>query len=114
MRWATLAAFGATTMIGTFGCPKLSAFSCEDSSQCDRAPDGVCVDDECAYPDPDCPGTMLRYSPNAGGVANVCVPPSHADTGSGTLAESSTSGGVASCGTTRELQLEAGVRGTTS
>ena len=117
MRWATLAAFGATTMIGTFGCPKLSAFSCDDDDQCDRAQGGVCVDNECAYPDPECPGTMLRYSPNAGSVANVCVPPAHADTGSGTFvatSESSTSGGVAGCGTTRELQLEAGVLGTTS
>jgi hypothetical protein len=119
MRWATLAAFGATTMIGTFGCPRLSPFQCDDDDQCDRKGGGVCVDDECAYPDPECPGTMLRYSPNAGGVANVCVPPSHADTGSGTLvasgsSESSTSGGITGCGTTRDVQLDASVLGSTS
>ena len=112
-----------TTAVLSAACPKVSPFACDDDEQCDRdGQQGTCVSGDCAYDDDECPGSGLRFSPNAREMAGECVPPMNADTGSTsggpassdgvTSVESSTGG--ASCGTQRVIALDAGLLGATS
>src|SRR5262245_18512411 len=114
MRSATFAALGVTVTIGAFGCPSLSSFTCDDDAQCARAAHGVCLGNDCAYPDPECGVTMLRWSPNADGKGGECVSLMPSDTSGTSTSASSSSGGIASCGTTRTVALETSLLGATS
>jgi hypothetical protein len=117
---------GALLIAGTAGvlfaaCPSVSPFTCDDDDECDRGGEqGTCIDGDCAYEDDECPGTQLRFSPNAREMAGECVPPMNADTGStsGDPTSSETSGvattGIATCGTQRVVELDLGLLGPTS
>ena len=73
------------------------------------------MDGDCAYDDPECVGTGLRFSPNAGEMPGECVPDTGVDTGgtqAGTSASDSsdsTDTGVASCGVRRVIELDTGL-----
>ncbi len=115
----TGAAIGACGILFA-ACPKVSPFACEDDGQCDREDvGGVCIDGDCAYVDEDCPGSGLRFSPNAGDRAGECVPGGGTETTTGTGTSSSsnddaTSGDIPTCGTRRLVELDAGLLGPTS
>jgi hypothetical protein len=111
--------------IGAFGvllgaCPSVSPFACEESSQCDRDDEiGVCIDGDCAYDDQMCPGSGLKFSPNAGDRAGECVPAGGTEsTGttdtSSSSADDASSGDIPTCGTRRIVELDAGLLGPTS
>jgi hypothetical protein len=53
------------------------SFQCSADSQCRRGGDrGVCTAGACAFDDPSCPATLLRYDRTAGGGnAGMCVSP---------------------------------------
>ncbi|HET6583291.1 MAG TPA: hypothetical protein VFG69_07585, partial [Nannocystaceae bacterium] len=112
---------GATAVF-VAACPSLSPFRCDDDALCDRdAQSGMCIDGDCAYPDGDCPGSGLRFSPNARDKAGECVPPPTGETagtsgGDGTSGDSTDASttGIATCGTERIVELDVGLLGPTS
>lgn len=113
---------GAIGAVGVLlgACPSVSPFHCDDDTQCDReGASGVCIDGDCAYDDDECPGSGLRFSPNAGDRAGECVPQAGTETTSGTdsstsSGDDSSSGNIPTCGTRRVVELDAGLLGSTS
>lgn len=74
--WALAAGFGALLASGAPGCLSFSSFACADDAQCDLEALGTCVPSTgfCAYPDLQCPDSMLRYDDGAGdGLGGECV-----------------------------------------
>jgi hypothetical protein len=112
MRRATAAAL--VGLLGA-GCPTLSPFLCDDPADCDRGGrEGICIDGDCAYDDPQCVGSELRFSPNAREMAGECVPDTNVDTGAtqATTAASSSGAmdtGQPSCGVRRVIELDTGL-----
>src|SRR5688572_18458051 len=104
------------------GCPSLGQFACEEDAHCDRGTAGQCVAGDCAYEDASCPGSGLRFSPNARVNAGECVEAQTSTDGtssggagsssSGDETTASDSSGVVTtgeprtCGSRKELRLD--------
>jgi hypothetical protein len=86
----------------TPSCIRLGAFVCGSDDDCTRLPGGVCFDDACGYPDPECVPSGYRYSEHAAASrANRCVDDEDAGTGGestgGSASETDTETGTHGC-----------------
>src|SRR5687767_14187707 len=83
--------FACLTAVACVACPsgRPDFIECRDETSCGLANGGLCVENAstghqfCAYPDPACEGSGLRWSDLdvEDGASGVCVPSSAADAG---------------------------------